>query len=276
MEKICQANSGKVFRRIEKKYLISEEQKEKLISLCAEKIKKNKYFFSTVCSIYFDTENDDLIIKQIDKPLDKPLFKEKVRLRSYNVPKEDDYIFFEIKTKHKDISFDKNKYDKEGENGSKLKIGDKRRFELLPKDYRDWIDKKASLVEIAERKVEKTNDVQIAKEIEYLVKYLKLVPKVFIACERESYEGSEDEGLRITFDSNLRYRTKKLNLERGAGGKKYFKDSKNVILEIKTGGGMPLWLVHALNELKIYPQSFSKYGKIYQQMKGKKDVQYNI
>jgi hypothetical protein len=34
-------------------------------------------------------------------------------------------------------------------------------------------------------------------------------------------------------------------------------------MEIKTDGAMPLWLSHALDELKIYPTSFSKYGRAY-------------
>lgn len=257
----CEANAGKVFRRVEKKYLITESQKKKFLKICKKNLKKNKYFTSTVCSIYFDTKDDDLIIKQIDKPLDKPIFKEKVRLRSYNTPKMEDYIFFEIKTKTKD---------------GKTKIGDKRRFQLLLSDYYDWADGKASLIEIAERKIEKTNDMQIAKELEYMINYLQLSPKIFIACERESYEGAEDSQLRITIDSGLRFRTNDLKLELGADGQNFFNDDKNIILEIKSAGGMPFWLVRALNELKIYPQAFSKYGKIYQSMKGEKNVQYYL
>lgn len=260
---ICKANEGKVFRRVEKKYLITKEEKNKLLKFCGDRLTKNKYFRSTVCSIYFDTENDDLIQKQIDKPLDKPIFKEKVRLRSYNVPRKNDVVFLEIKTKQKGSE-------------EKIKIGDKRRFELTLKDFDDFEKGKATLTEIAKRKIEKTNDEQIAREIEYIIKYLKLKPKIFIACERESYAGTREKDLRLTFDDNLRYRTKRLKLNQGTDGKKYFKTQQNVILEIKTAGGMPLWLVRALSELKIYPQPFSKYGKIYQQMKGKNDVQYHL
>ncbi len=258
----CSAHIGKVFRRVEKKYLISKEQMERFLKLCKKNLKKNKYFESTVCSIYFDTKNDDLIIKQIDKPVDKPSFREKVRLRSYNVPKDEDYVFFESKTKHRE---------------GKDKIGDKRRFQLLMSDYYDFRDKKKSLVEIAKEKVEKTNDIQIAKEIEYIMNYLELEPKIFIACERQSYEGKEDSTFRITIDQNLRYRTDNLDLEAGADGQEFFNDEKNVILEIKTARGMPLWLVSVLNKLKIFPQPFSKYGKIYQQMKGENiNVQYYL
>ena len=257
----CSAHIGKVFRRVEKKYLISEKQRKDFLKICGDNLAKNKYFESTVCSIYYDTDNDDLIIKQIDKPVDKPSFKEKVRLRSYNVPTESDYIFFELKTKHRE---------------GKDKIGDKRRFELFLSDFYDYRDKKVSLVEIAKNKIEKTNDLQIAKEIEYIIDYLKLKPKIFIACERQSFQGAEDEALRITIDKNLRYRTKDLDLGCGSEGKKYFKGKKNTILEIKTARGMPFWLVRALNELRMFSQPFSKYGKIYQQMKGEKNVQYHL
>ena len=256
---ICEANAGKVFRRIEKKYLVSEADLKRFLKICGKNLKKNKYFASTVCSLYFDTKNDDLIIKSIDKP-DKPNFKEKIRLRSYDVPGMKDYVFFEIKTKHRE---------------GKDRIGDKRRFQLLLSDYYDWTKGKVSLEEIAKKKVEKTNDVQIAREIEYVIKYLELQPKILICSERESYEGAEDSQLRVTIDKNLRYRTKKLRLEKGSEGREFFEDEKNSILEIKTAGGMPMWLVRALNELKIYPQGFSKYGKIYQKMKGK-NVQYYL
>ncbi|MBQ2660242.1 polyphosphate polymerase domain-containing protein [Candidatus Saccharibacteria bacterium] len=260
-QNFCELNAGKVFRRVEKKYLISKEEKDLILKLIKKHVRKNKYFQSTVCSIYFDTKNDDLIIKQVDKPLDKASFREKVRLRSYNVPKMEDYIFFELKTKHRE---------------GKDKLSDKRRFQFLLKDYYDWEKGRATLEEIAKRKIEKTNDVQVARELEYIIKYLNLAPKILIACERESYEGKEDKQLRLTFDDGLRYRSKDLKLEKGANGKKFFEGEKNIIMEIKAAGGMPLWLVEALNKLKAYPQPFSKYGKIYQQMKGKKNVQYYL
>lgn len=257
LQTMCEVNAGKVFRRLEKKYLISATQKKKLLKICGDNLENNKFFQSTICNLYYDTKDDDLIIKSIDKPE----FKEKVRVRSYNIPTENDCIFFEIKTKHKE---------------GKQKIGDKRRFQLCLKDYHDFLDGKASLAEIAERKIEKTNDVQIAREIDYMIKYLKLIPKIFIACERESYDGKKEKDLRVTFDANLRYRMDNLTFESGAEGKKFFHDKQNIILEIKASGGMPLWLVSALNELKIYPQSFSKYGKVYKQMKGKKNVQHYL
>ena len=246
-----------VFKRHEKKYLITRQQKKKFLEICGEGLRHNKYFKSTVGNVYFDTKNNDLIIKSIEKPE----FKEKVRIRSYGKPGDDDYIFFEIKVKRK-VAGRKNGY--------------KRRFELLLRDYKEYMSGKASLEEIARRKIEKPNDVQVAREIEYLCTHLKLEPKIYIACDRESYEGTDDENLRITFDENLKYRLDDLNLDGKKRCKRYFGKSpeeKNIIMEIKAINGLPLPMVKALNECKIYPQPFSKYGKIYEKiMKGERNV----
>ena len=99
-------------------------------------------------------------------------------------------------------------------------------------------------------------DNQIMNEINYYFKYYDLKPAIYIAYDRLSYCGVDVNSLRITIDSNLRSRNSDLNLELGDAGKCYFKD-KNYIMEIKTLGSMPLWLVRSLSELKNYPTSFS-------------------
>ena len=101
------------------------------------------------------------------------------------------------------------------------------------------------------------------KEIDYLIKYYKLKPKMYIAYDRISYKGKEDNNLRITIDNNLRSRKNNLKLDYGDNGEKYF-DTECYIMEIKTLGSFPVWLVKSLSNLKIYPTSFSKYGSIYQ------------
>ncbi|MBQ6571015.1 polyphosphate polymerase domain-containing protein [Candidatus Saccharibacteria bacterium] len=247
-----------IFKRSEKKYLISKEQQRNLLKKCGENLVHNKYYKATVGSVYFDTKNDDLIINSIEKPN----FKEKVRIRAYGVPEMEDYIFFEMKMKRK---------------VGREKDGYKRRFELLLKDYYDYAEGRAGLEEIARRKVEARTDVQVAREIDYIYKYLQLEPRAYISCERESYQGAEDENLRLTFDTNLRYRFEDLRLEKNDDCEEFFdgppgaEDSKekNIILEVKTTKGLPLWLVKAMSEEKIYPRPFSKYGKIYQKVKSK-------
>lgn len=220
--------SENIFQRVEQKYVLTKEQKENLLKEIDEHIEKDKYFESTICNIYFDTKNNDLIINS----LEKPTFKEKLRLRSYGTPNIYSDVFLEIKEKYKGI------------------VG-KRRIKLKLKDFYSYLKKK---------KYDETN--QIMKEINYYFEFHKLKPSIFIGYDRQSYKGIEDAELRITFDNNLRSRKDNLRLEYGDFGELFF-DDDTYIMEIKTLGAMPLWLVRALSELKIYPTSFSKYGSIY-------------
>lgn len=220
-----------VFKRVEEKYLLTEQQKITLLNKIHSYLQKDKYYKSIICNIYFDSINNDLIIKS----LDKPIFKEKIRLRSYGVPSLNDNVFLEIKRKYREIV---------GKRRVKLTLNDF--YEFLKNDHYD-------------------KDNQIMQELNYCFKYYKLRPAIYIAYDRESYKAIDNEYLRITLDCNLRSRTDDLKLELGDAGKKYFKDNY-YIMEIKTLGSMPLWLVNSLSELKIYPTSFSKYGKIYTQM----------
>ncbi|MEE0913196.1 MAG: VTC domain-containing protein [Ruminococcus sp.] len=104
---------------------------------------------------------------------------------------------------------------------------------------------------------------QIMKEIDWTVNFYKgLKPKMFIAYDRCAYFGKEDENLRITFDMNLRYRTDDLSLSSGSHGHSII-DESLCIMEIKALKAMPMWLCDILNELRIYPSSFSKYGTAY-------------
>ena len=221
-----------VFERIEKKYLLTETQYQKLFLNISEYIEKNKYFETTVCNIYFDNDQEELINTSIDKPI----YKHKVRLRSYGIPKQNDDVFLEIKSKFK-------------------KIGNKRRIKMKLSDFNKYIRKNIF------------NNNQIMREIDYLFKFYKLKPFYFIAYDRKSYSEKNNENLRITIDTNLRSRSDKLKLEYGDKGKMYFKE-KIYIMEIKTLGAMPLWLVKNLSALEIYPVSFSKFGSIY-----KKDME---
>ena len=81
---------------------------------------------------------------------------------------------------------------------------------------------------------------------------------------RESYRG--EGGLRITFDENLKYRTENVNFTKKKIDKNYFEDEKNIIMEIKAHGAWPLWLARKLSAERIFPQQFSKVGKIYQKI----------
>ena len=103
----------------------------------------------------------------------------------------------------------------------------------------------------------------VNRRIDYLMNYYhQPKPKVCILCEREAFFAEENPDVRLTFDENLRYRygfPDAENIQEGIP----ITDADKRILEIKTPGAMPLWLVDALSECKIYPRSFSKYGHAY-------------
>ena len=219
------------FQRVEEKYLLTKEEKEKFLKMTKKHLEKDKYFYSEIHNIYFDTRNNDLIINS----LEKPVFKDKFRIRSYNKPTLEDDIFFEMKTKYKGI------------------VG-KRRVKLKLKDFNAYLNNKYFL------------DTQIFKELDYYFKYYDLVPAIYIAYDRNSYQGIENKDLRITFDSNLRSRRKDLEFTKNTKLVSYFKEDY-YIMEIKTNYTMPLWLVKTISTLKLKPVSFSKYGKIYEKEK---------
>ena len=224
------------FERVETKYVLTKDEYESLMKKASKHLLKDTYFKSTINNIYFDNDNYDLINASIDKPK----YKEKVRLRSYNTPKLSDYVFFEIKTKFNGVVY-------------------KRRVKIKLSEYYDYL---------INHKFD--NDNQIMKEIDYLIRKYNLKPKLMLSYDRTSYYDRDDKNFRITFDKNIRSRNDELNLEYGDAGKLYFDDDMYV-MELKSLGGLPLWFTKILSNLKIYPRSFSKYGNIY---KKERDVNY--
>lgn len=216
-------------RRTEKKFLLTEIQYKEFIKRINDKVNKDNYFKSTICNIYFDTDNFDLIINSIEKPL----YKEKIRLRSYNVPTLNDTVFLEIKKKYKGI------------------VG-KRRIKLKLKDFYKYIKKG----------IKPNCNEQIMSEIDYCFKKYKLKPVLYLAYDRCSYYDKLDKNFRITIDENIRSREDNLNLEMGDSGILYFKE-KMYIMEAKALNAYPMWFIKTLSDLKIYSTSFSKYGSIY-------------
>lgn len=217
------------FKRIEKKYLLDESKYKQFISKIEPYMQLDEYGLHTICNIYYDTDKYDLIRTSIDKPV----YKEKLRLRSYGVPDCDSKVFLEIKKKYKGVVY-------------------KRRISLKLSEAKDYLETGKKL----------PNDGQIEWEIDYFVKHYKPKAKMFIAYDRMAYYGKEDSSLRMTFDKNIRSREDFLDLENGDAGKLLLKNNER-ILEIKVPGAFPLWLATILSELEIYPVSFSKYGNIY-------------
>ena len=239
---------GKVFDRVEKKYLITNAEKKQLQELVEEYMKPDNYHESLVYNLYFDNDNFDFISQSIDWTD----FKEKVRARSYGGY---DRVFIEIKTKIR---------------GKENNVGYKRRVMITHSDFKKLVKKKASVVELSKQVIETDNDLQIAKEADYLIDHFDLSPKILVIYNRTSYKG--ENNLRVTFDEKLKYRNHNLDLKNKKNDKIYFEGDRNIIMKIKAGGALPLWLVHKMSELKVYPQRFSKIGMIYQKIRKEQNV----
>lgn len=219
-----------VFNRVEKKYMLTQVQYETLLNKINNYMVPDKHGNSSISNIYFDTKNFDLIKRSIEKPV----YKEKVRLRSYGIPSLETNVFLEIKKKYK-------------------KVVNKRRIEISLQSAYDYMQR------------EKLGS-QIEKEIAYTFHRYHLMPKMLIAYERLAFVGIEDNDFRITFDSNIRFRLTNLKLELGNSGNLILpKDT--YIMEVKANFSYPLWFTKILSNLALYPISFSKYGSAYQKMK---------
>lgn len=241
-----------VFNRIEKKYLMSRDDKRRLLKQIKRELNKDSYHKTDILNLYFDNSEYDLITQSIDW-VD---YKLKVRARSYVGY---DKVFMEIKTKlHARAA---NDIDEENEEN----IGYKRRVLLSHDEFSRLINEEANVSELVAESSINEHDLQIAREIDYLIKHFKLKPRILVSYHRESYRGKDD--LRITFDSNLKYRTDSLRFEKTKHDKMYFKDNRNIIMEVKASGAIPFWLSRILSEQQLYPEQFSKIGKIYERIK---------
>lgn len=218
------------FKRYEKKFLLTPEQYGALISVLRDTVTEDDYGVHTICNVYYDTENYDLIRAS----LDKPVYKEKFRLRSYGVPSGHDRIFVEIKKKYRGVVY-------------------KRRVDAPSGEVAAFVTEGKRL----------SGDVQIQREIQWFLRQYQPKPKVFLAYERIAFLGKGDAGLRITFDCGLRYRTERLNLCAGDDGECVLPED-SIVMEVKTPVAVPLWLASLLSERQIYPVSFSKYGMCYE------------
>ena len=217
------------FKRYEKKYLLSAEQYDRLRQLLDEYIEPDEYFKSTVCSIYYDSENYSLIRHSIDVPV----YKEKLRLRSYNVPGPDGLVFVELKKKYKGVVY-------------------KRRVGMTASQATAYLSGQAPAPEVS----------QMTRELDWFMKVNAPRPKAFIACDREAYRAKEDHELRITFDRDIRWRKTDLDLTAGSHGELLTQPGQ-VLMEVKLPGAAPLWLARMFSELELFPRSFSKYGTCY-------------
>jgi hypothetical protein len=223
---MCEIQS--CFKRYEKKYLLTQEQYRAMRFGMKSHMKPDAHPRYSIGNIYYDTENYDLIRAS----LEKPVYKEKLRIRSYGVPGSRDSVFVEIKKKYDDVVY-------------------KRRVTMELQRAVPYLQRAQS-----------GDGSQISREIDWFLRLYRPEPKVFIAYDREAYAAADGGELRIPFDTALRARSDDLDLRLGDYGVPLLDDDR-VLMEIKIPGTAPLWLAHLLSENGIFPASFSKYGAYY-------------
>ena len=226
-----------VFSRYESKYLIDcrtyEKLQPRLLNYMELDTYNKQHETYSICNIYYDTDDNQLI----HNSLQKPKYKEKLRLRSYGTTAGDSMVYLEIKKKF-------------------CNLVNKRRSALFLDEAYEFLNSgKPPFIKPHMNK-------QVLSEIEYILQQYELKPKVFLAYNRRAYFGAGHHDLRISFDTAITTRRTDLKLESGIYGKKLLDDDMTV-MEIKTAQSMPLWLTRLLSSYEIYPRSFSKYGAEY-------------
>lgn len=229
-----------VFNRYENKFLINYDtyhrlQEQLLYYMDMDEYNKTQEFY-TICNVYYDTKDDYLIRNS----LAKPKYKEKLRLRAYGVPREDEEVYLEIKKKV-------------------YGLVNKRRTKMKLKEAYDFADTGIK------PEIKEYMNSQVMNELEYMFKIYNLEPKLYLAYDRKAFFSKVNKDLRITFDTNIRTRRYDLKLERGDYGEELL-ETNQWLMEVKAEKSIPLWLAKLLSENKVYETSFSKYGVEYKKM----------
>lgn len=231
-----------IFKRYEIKYMLTRAQLAELKTLMAKYMIADIHGKNTNCSLYYDTP-DKLLIR---RSMESPVYKEKLRIRSYGVAQPDTKVFIELKKKYEGVVY-------------------KRRVEMTEEESVRYLIQH-----------EKVKDSQITREIDYCFsRYENLAPACLLSYVREAYYGKNDHEFRITFDENILWRDYDLNLNSGIYGEEILEPDQ-ILMEVKVLDHMPLWLVKFFSENKIYKTSFSKYAVAYKRMEERKHIVNNV
>ena len=232
-------NYQAVFKRKEIKYLLSREKRNALLPILEACMEPDAFAHSSISNLYYDTPD----FRMVRRSLEKPMYKEKLRLRSYGMPENTSTVFPEIKKKAMGIVY-------------------KRRISLPYQEAVSFL----SGQQIASTDMCDGTTRQILHELDWmLASYENLSPRVFLSYERDSYKGVSDPSLRLTLDQDILFRTDRLDLREGTFGEAILLPDQT-LMEVKISNAAPLWLAQALSEIGIFPVSFSKYGRAYERI----------
>lgn len=215
-----------IFKRYELKYLLTPAQYQAVVQAVESHMQPDAYHESHIRNLYFDTPD----FRLVRRSLEGPFYKEKLRLRCYGTAGATDTVFAELKKKFDGVVY-------------------KRRESLPEAAAMDWLTGTAP-----------GPGTQIGREITYARQlYPGLMPRMFLSYDRRAWAAGD---LRITFDSNIRWRTDRLSLREPADGEPLLAPGLT-LMEIKCSAAYPLWLAALLSREQIYKTTFSKYGRAY-------------
>ena len=221
-----------VFKRHELKYLMDEEQAGAVREALEEHMVPDRYWRSTVRNVYYDTP--DFLLAR--RSIERPMYKEKLRLRSYGGVSDEDDVFVELKKKFDSVVY-------------------KRRLTMRLLDAEGWLNGDAE-----------GPGSQIGEEIGFMkVRYPGIRPAMFLSYEREAHRSEGGGDLRITIDRDILARTEDVRLSSGIGGRPVLPEGYT-LMEVKTMYGYPGWLTSLLCSERLYKSSFTKYGNAYKEM----------
>lgn len=227
------------FQRREVKFLLSAEQFAALLTVVNDHMNPDSYCLDGkeygIYNIYYDTPENLLVRRSIEKPY----YKEKLRLRSYYSPAApDSSVFLEVKKKIGGIVT-------------------KRRVSMTLQEADAYVQTRVKPY------YERFIDRQVMREMDiFLNFYGTLQPRQYISYQRAAYFGKDDPEFRLTFDRQITARRYDLTLAKESYGEQIILPDHR-IMEIKVPGSIPLWMSKALSELEIRRISFSKYGTAY-------------
>lgn len=220
-----------IFKRYEMKYLLDGQKKAAVLEAMRRYMALDRYGRSTVRNLYLDTDSYRLIRRS----LEKPVYKEKLRIRSYDRAGPEDTVFVELKKKYRGVVY-------------------KRRTAMPLTTATAWLEDGGACPQ----------DTQICREIDYFAGfYAPLRARVLLTYDREAYHCADIPDLRITFDENILARTQELSLDSRIYGHALLAPGLT-LMEIKSAGAIPLWLSRVLTREQLHKTSFSKYGTAYE------------
>lgn len=217
------------FKRYELKYLLDAEQYAAMREAMRGRMIPDAYGKSRVCNLYFDTPD----FRIIRRSLEKPVYKEKLRLRSYGPVGADGTVFAELKKKYQSVVYKRR---------ATMKRDGAMEFFRAPDPH-----------------------TQIERELAYFLTVNPTAePMIWLSYAREAFFGANNPDFRMTFDTDVLARWDDLTLGGGIYGAPVLPQGK-VLMEAKVADAMPLWLTNTLSAAGIRPTSFSKYGTAYLQ-----------